>query len=73
MSDDELRAVLARLAVDDPVQHSYEGLNDGCFYCAGDDLSRAPIVHDADCPWVQARRILGLPLGARHAVAGVES
>ena len=64
----ELLALIARLADDDPLTRSVEGLDDGCFFCGADTDYTQPdyapyAVHDHDCPWVGARRLLRHRLG----------
>lgn len=60
-----LRDVLRGLAVDDPSTTTWDEFID-CFFCHGPEESTAfellPEDHEADCPWVAARTILGLPL-----------
>jgi hypothetical protein len=71
----DVTEVLVRLAVDDPLTWSNEGLDDGCFWCGADPVAiwepeyHRGAIHDSACAWVAARRLLGLPLGEGHAVA----
>jgi hypothetical protein len=60
------RDLIGRLAIDDPLEESV-----WCFWCGEDtqyDDSVRPAlgrtVHASDCPWVEARHLLGLPLGS---------
>ena len=64
MDSHDLLALIARLADDDPLTSSTEGLDDGCFFCGAWPKYDPPdyvryAVHDHDCPWVEARRLLG--------------
>jgi hypothetical protein len=56
MSDDRDRLLIERLAIDNPMRLSYEV--EVCVFC---DPSSYMDDHAADCPWVEARRMLGKP------------
>lgn len=73
----DLADLLRRLVDDDPIERSMEGLDDGCHWCGADPgylhganltaADRADHIeyrchHRADCPWVEARLRLGMPL-----------
>lgn len=72
------KELLQLLAQDCPVTFSTEGLDDRCFWCAGDIVyvRRDPrnsaghrgARHNHDCPWVLTRQFLGLPLGDENPV-----
>ena len=57
-----LESLINRLATDDPCTSSYEGLEDGCFFCDGwityHGMDRTAD-HEPDCPWVEARTLMG--------------
>ncbi len=57
-----LTNLIERLATDDPCTSSYEGLDDGCFFCDGyityHGMERTAD-HEPDCAWVDARILLG--------------
>lgn len=64
MSDEMLTRYLLRgLALDNPYDHEYGE----CLWCergarrGGPDDPLGPRPHDEDCPWLLARRLLGLP------------
>lgn len=58
----ELYDLIALLATDDPCTSSYEGLDDGCFFCDGwityHGMDRTA-EHEPNCPWVAARTLMG--------------
>lgn len=65
--------LLKSLAVDEPCTTSFEGLDDGCFWCGGDSyypgyMDVHGAIHDHNCPWVAARRFLGLEVGDGNPV-----
>jgi hypothetical protein len=73
---DELRSLVGRLADDEPLTTSSEGLDDGCFFCGADALSEVRsdglvifAEHRTDCAWVEARRALGLGIGEHTCCA----
>ena len=74
---DDLLTLIARLADENPLTRSTEGLDDGCFFCGADtdDTGRPNYypyaVHDHDCPWVEARHLLGHDLGLHKVKATI--
>jgi hypothetical protein len=69
MTMDHTMDLLRRLAVDDPITHSMEGLDDECLFCGTYNRTKdadgfnAGWLHRHDCPWIEARQLLGLDLG----------
>ena len=64
MSEEELRELLRRFTVEEPLR--YEGGPLGkweCWYCEGVEewnlslARRLPVKHEPDCPWLQARQM----------------
>lgn len=46
----------------DPITHSTEGLDDGCFFCGHDadwKQMHPRQRHYSDCPWIEAMALLG--------------
>jgi hypothetical protein len=82
MDETDLIALIERLAGDDPLTTSTEGLSDGCFFCGADTryfIGRTSSIddynwaeHDPDCVWVEARRLLGHDI-TPHKVEGEPS
>lgn len=57
VKNSKLMALIGRLVDDDPfLPDSSKRRDDAvwCFYCCGEDRE-----HTADCPWVEARALLG--------------
>ena len=63
--------LLRRLAIDDPFEEmlvGYDATESSCFWCGAPiQYSRHETFakHKLDCPWLEARHILDLPIG-RH-------
>lgn len=67
----------ALASIEDPMTHSTEGLDDGCFFCGAwsqsyynketHDFEHFADDHKKSCLWVRARQAYGLRLG-RHQV-----
>lgn len=65
-------ALLRSIVEEDPLTHSSEGLDDGCFFCGADSQSRYNrdtndfehwAVHEHSCEWIIARHLFNIPLG----------
>lgn len=61
----------------DPMTHSMEGLDDGCFFCGAAPVYRRGSEpgshHDAMCAWVDGMRLLGHELPEGHTAQESET
>lgn len=73
VTTEEALDLIGRLIDGDPITHSTEGLDDGCFWCGADDIWAPGLTggvwadHEPDCEWIEAMRLLGRDLG-KHTV-----
>ena len=74
--DDQTRELLERLAPHDPINQDERG---GCVWCASGEpgvrysyAERYLTDHDHDCPWVQARQLLGDELPTQPAARATQ-
>lgn len=66
---DDVRELLERLAPEEPMNQDEQG---GCVWCDGTGgtpygyAGTDPSDHAPDCPWVEARRLLGADVPTAH-------